>query len=593
MPASAASQRPLRTRQRLAGIAVAALFAAAAPAMEIPAGIAAFPLGKGSGERLSGTAGEDWGGSAVVIDADGTALTLAEALPPGWETAESITVVVPGGTRREARVVARGATTTAVLLRITGWPASAAPVPLADSRAIVLGGETWTAGNAGGAVEQDGVAALSRGVVSGLYDIPADAPALRGRLGRALSSYRGPVLEVDAAINDGSQGGALLDSDGRLIGLVSLGQARERRLGTAVPLHLVAADLGLTSMAPPTTAGAADGLIAAARAAADCLTLVRFERPNGLDNPKVVPRPPRTVAEAPLYERERVQRWWDQYHHQQQVFRTDQPSPAIVVDAAAGLLVTSAQNLHGGATHGLVLAPSGAIACEVLAVNQPLDLALLRAVSPLPMPSANFGPRPRAGEEIALVAPLRAGDRQTVTMTRGVVSATGRKLSQHLHSWLQIGARANYGSLGGALVDSAGRVVGMSTLLSPEGSWLINSGVAMALDAPAIERALGQLKAGIGTAEAPTLGLGVSIGESAGGKPRLERVIAGTGAEEAGLRIGDELVRVDGFPATSRAAVARALLKRQAGDRVVVEYVRDGKPGKVEVELREFSGRKP
>ncbi len=570
---------------------------ASAGALEAPPGIVAMPAPE--------SVQETWGGSAVVISADGTAITLAEALPgdpaaKGGEPkiGDHVTVVIEGGRRRSAEIIRRGAATTAVLLKIDAWPADIAPVPLGDSRALAIGSRAWTAGNACGAIEQDGASAISRGVVSGLYDIPTDAPPVRGRMGRVLSAYRGPVLEIDAGVNDGSQGGALLDARGRCIALVSLGQARDRRLGTAIPMHLIAADLQLPfEQSPPMTspdvrAGDDAALGEKAAGAARSMALVYFERPEGLGNPENVPRPPRAVADAPLSERDRLQRWWDLYYNQQQVFYTDQPAPAIVVDAKAGLLITAAGNLHGGAKRGRVLLGADrSITCEVLAVNKPLDIALLKAASALPCEDAPFAPRPEVSDAVALVAPLRPGSdpRASFTMTRGVISATGRHLMQSVHTWLQIDARANYASLGGAAVDASGRIVGMAVLLAPQGEWLINSGVAMVLDAAAIAHALVPLKEGIGTAELPTLGMGVNLNpRPIDGRPRLEGVIAGTGAEAAGLKAGDVLQRVDGTPATSVAAVARALLKHRAGDKVTVEYERDGKPLSTDVELSEF-----
>jgi S1-C subfamily serine protease len=563
-------------------IVVSSALAAIAAAMDVPPGLVALPAGVDEPES--------WGGTAVVIGADGTALTLAEALPHDAKIGDKTTVVIPGGGRRLAEIVREGDKTTAVLLRIDGWPAERAPVAIGDSAAAAVGAEAWTAGNSGGAIEQDGLASLSRGVISGAYEIPADAPPTRGRMGRMLSAYRGAVLETDAGVNDGSQGGALLDATGKLIALVSLGQARERRLGTAIPMHLITADLKLMQPAAPSSAGEPLAFARSAEQARGCLALVRFERPEGLGNPADwTPRPPKTVAEAPRSQRDQLQRWWDLYYNQQQILYTDQPAPAIVVDAAAGLLVTAAGNLHGGAQHGLILLEGRTQPCELVAVNKPLDLALLRADGALPFEDARFGPRPAAGDEVALLAPVRSGARPSWTMTHGVISAATRHLSQSAQTWLQISARANYGSLGGAVIDAQGRVVGMAAMLTPESDWLINSGVAMALDGQAIQRALPPLKDGIGTAQLPTLGMGVTLSpRPSDGKPKIVGIVPGTGAEAAGLKAGDLLERVDGVSATSQPAVARALLKHKAGDRVTVEYTRDGKAGSCEVELSEF-----
>jgi len=572
------------------GLLLSAVAAAPLSAMDMHNGIVAMPIGD---DEL-----ESCGGSAVVITADGTAVTLSEALPAAYKDPADtapLLVTLPGGARRWAHIVKRGTTTTAIELHIDHYPASAGMVAVADATVPVIGCEVWTVGNTTGAIADDGQPALSRGTISGVYDLPVDAPVVRGRMGRILSDYRGPVYETDAGINDGNQGGALLDARGHLLALVSLGQARERRLGTAVPINLVLDDLGLKSTRVPGAAAMVDTLATVALKAAGCLALIRFERVSGLGNPQGVPRPPRTVAETPSYDRDQVTAWWDMYYAQSQVFYTDQPAPAIVIDAKAGLLITAAGNLHGGVKHGLIIGNGPAVPCEVVAVNEPLDLALLRTQGALPQTSAVFSTQPvHTGQAIELVTPLRIDDAVQVAMTRGVISAVGRRLKQTAHAWLQISARANYSSLGSAVVDDSGRIVGMSALLSPEGEWLINSGVSMALDGSEIAHALDKLKAGVNTERLPVLGMGVTLNEElSGGRLMITGVIPGTGAAVAGLRAKDVLQKVDGVPATSQAAIARALLKHQAGDKVPVEFLRKDvvlgdKTATCQVELTEF-----
>ena len=112
------------------------------------------------------------------------------------------------------------------------------PITVANTSELVIGSEVWSIGNAFNALEQDGAASFSRGRISGAYEISAGAPT-RGRGGNILSTYKGPVIEVSAAVNDGNQGGALTNSQGQLLGLVSLGLSKDRKMGTAIPVHLI------------------------------------------------------------------------------------------------------------------------------------------------------------------------------------------------------------------------------------------------------------------------------------------------------------------------------------------------------------------
>ena len=571
-------------------LALSALSASAIQALDVPTGIVALPADRAQEVPC--------GGAAVVVGADGLIVTLAEALPDSALTAgegHQLTVVLPGGHRRQATLVKRGTTTTAVALRIADLPAGVTPLHLGDSAVAKVGDSTWTAGNAFGAVEEDGSAAMSRGIISGHYRIPADSPAVRGRGGRSLSDYRGNVLEIDAAVNDGNQGGAALDGNGNLIGLVSLGTARSRRLGTVVPIHLVMKDLALdlpvVRDAVPVDSRT-QSLVRAAATVAPGLALVYFERSQGLGNPQSVPRPSRLVEEVPKHERERLQNWWNAYYHQQQMFYTDQAVTALVIDAQKGLLLTAASHLHGGSERGEVLLPSGSIPCSVLATNLPLDLALLRAELPLPTEEITFAASPQlaVGQGVAVVG-RHVGD-NGFTCTTGVVSTTTRRMAQNDAVFAQTDAMANYGSLGGAVVDSLGAIVGMVVMLSPEADWGLNSGVALFVDSATITRALPRLRDGTTTKRAPIIGLGVQLRYPDGGRPTITGVTTGTGADQAGIQAGDILLKVDGFDAASHMAVSRALIRHRAGDKIDVVIEREGKELTLPVEIRAFGDEK-
>ncbi len=535
------------------------------------------------------------GGSAVIV-APGFALSLQEAFAKPVAPGERRLVILPGGVRRMATVSRIDEPSTGVLLAFD--TTGSIPVALADVTDLTIGSTVWTVGNSSGAIGDDGVPAISRGIVSGLYPLPVDGPPMRGRGGRILSRVAGPVFEIDAAVNDGGQGGAVLDANGRLIGLASLATARERRLGTALPLsrlmslmtslgrNATAADVAPPLQLPPAAA------VRDLPPPPAGLALVAFNRLNGLGNPESTARPTKTVDQVPIYERERLERWWDRYHHDQQVLWTDSPSAALVIDPAQGLLLTAAANLHGGATSGRVLLPDGVeVPFVVRAVDIPLDLALLAATGPLPLPAVVIAATgPAAGDAVAVVARHRLD--APPTRTAGHVSCTQRRLDRADIGYLQIDARANYASLGGAVVDTAGRVIGIVVKSGPESHWLINSGVTLAIDGTTIASALPALLAGTTRQKLPTLGLGLRLKEDpeSPGSVIIRAIIPGTGAAVSELMVGDALVSVDGRPATSPPALSRTLLRHRAGDTVPVEVRRNGKLVIVPVELREFNG---
>ncbi|MFW5699163.1 MAG: S1C family serine protease [Planctomycetota bacterium] len=537
------------------------------------------------------------GGAGFIIAADAqtlTGLTLAEAVP---SDADAFTVVLPGGRRLQARVERRGERSTALLFTVQRDGTTAPrPLELADSEQLRIGDHVWTAGNPFGALETDGRAALSRGIVSGRYAIPPSEPPMRGRLGRVLSHYRGPVIETDAAINDGNQGGPLLDAAGRVVGIVSLGVVRQRRVGTVVPIARVAAELELGPVphAPQVTADPlTDALVDAAGSIAAGIALVYLERPRGPGNPDGPPRPRPLSAAIPPYMREALEQAWGIYYHAQQVFYTDQAVPALCIDPQAGLLLTAASNLHGDARHGRVLTPAAEtpyVSCSVLAVHKVLDLALLQAEGSLPFAVVELAAAPdlHAGDPVAVVGRHRDGG--GFTMTAGVVSATERRRTQSRYHLHQTDALVNYGSLGGAVIDCTGAVVGVTCHLGPRRPWGINSGVAMFVDTGTIADVLPTLRDGTDVLELPIVGLGIRV-ESRKGPPRVSLVNPDLGAAAAGMEVDDLILAINDKPVREHADISRLLVGRSAGAVVRVRVERDGEPRELEVELQVFDAR--
>jgi S1-C subfamily serine protease len=196
--------------------------------------------------------------------------------------------------------------------------------------------------------------------------------------------------------------------------------------------------------------------------------------------------------------------------------------------------------------------------------------------------------QPELATPVALLGRHRNDSSWTATI--GVISATDRRRAQSRLAFLQTDARANYGSLGGPLVDADGRMVGLCVLLGPadERPWLINSGVAMAIDSGRIREALPGMIAGRTTERPAILGLGVVLRQRSG-RLVVERVIPGSGAAEAGLQSGDVLESVSGARATSPEAITRVLLRRQTGDRIPVVLRRNDTEMPLQVELRELT----
>lgn len=555
-----------------------------APAFEAPAeavvAVAVEPAPAGQPPRQ--------GGSGVLIAVTDDAvlgLSLSEAIDEHHPT-----LILTHGRRATATVLRRGSRTGAVLFSL---PRDSAVTRLPElATAPPLAATVWTLGNPFAAQATDGWPAISRGVVSGRYHIADNEPPMRGRLGAVLSHYRGPVIETTAAINDGNQGGPLVDDAGRVVALVSLGLARQRRVGTAIPIADILADLELDLPVAP-AADAIDpinaALLAAARQAVAATVLVSMHRPRGPGNPPAPPRPAPLDERTPPYLRRSREQAWGRYHHAMQLFYTDQAVPALVIDAEQGLLLTAASNLHGEAERGLVLFDDGqpSLACQVHARHQLLDLAVLKTDQPLPIPTAVLPPTPalHAGDPVAVVGRHRGTD--DLTLTTGLISATQRRRHQSVHALHQTDALINYASLGAPVVDLGGGIVGLTVHHGPQYPWGINAGVGMLVDSATILAVLPELIAGNDVSRHDIVGLGVQLDRDA----TITRVIPGLGAAAAEIRPGDRIQAINDHPVREPADISRLLVGRQAKDTVAVRLLRDEETLTVDVTLEIFDGR--
>ena len=235
---------------------------------------------------------------------------------------------------------------------------------------------------------------------------------------------------------------------------------------------------------------------------------------------------------------------------------------------------------------------------QVVGTAPDYDLAVVRIAQPVP------GLKPLA---IGSSADLRIGQSVyaignpfglTRTLTRGIVSALDRQLpTSHIREIagaIQTDAAINPGNSGGPLLDSAGRLIGVTTAIrSPSGG---STGVGLAIPVDLVNRIVPQL---IATGRAPQPGIGIvpfhpEIVARAGlFGVVIARVQPGSPAAQAGLmpfdertgNVGDVIVAVNGRAVKSLTAFLTEL------DRVGIDHVaelaviRDGRERRVKVKV--------
>jgi len=158
-------------------------------------------------------------GSGVVMTADGYILTNHHVVADADEVRVSIG---DSNKRYEAEVVGRDPQTDIAVLKIEA--AGLVPAVFGDSEQVQVGDVVLAIGNPFGIGQS-----VSRGVVSAL-----------GRAGLDLEIE--DFIQTDAAINMGNSGGALLDTEGRVIGIntaILSGSGGFNGVGFAIPINLV------------------------------------------------------------------------------------------------------------------------------------------------------------------------------------------------------------------------------------------------------------------------------------------------------------------------------------------------------------------
>jgi len=157
-------------------------------------------------------------GSGVVVSKDGYILTNNHVV----DGADEVKVALQDGREFTAKVIGRDPKTDVAVIKVEGKDMPA--VPMADSDKVEVGDVVLAVGNPFGIGQT-----VTTGIVSAT-----------GRGGAVGLDYE-DFIQTDAAINPGNSGGALVDAEGRLIGINTAILSRSggnQGIGFAIPVNL-------------------------------------------------------------------------------------------------------------------------------------------------------------------------------------------------------------------------------------------------------------------------------------------------------------------------------------------------------------------
>jgi S1-C subfamily serine protease len=252
-----------------------------------------------------------------------------------------------------------------------------------------------------------------------------------------------------------------------------------------------------------------------------------------------------------------------------------------------GFLLTSAHVVSdpargSGRTGRAVFVDGRELSFRVVGVDRLSDLAVLRVEDNSSLTAATLGEseKLRVGQ---LVVAIGNPNGFAGSVTAGVVSALGRSLParagrtmRYIDNVIQTDAALNPGNSGGALVDSAARVVGINTAVAGVGL-----GLAVPINA-ATRQIVGALmrdgrvrRAYIGIAGGPRPlppHARVKLGRQAG--VEVVDVVAGSPAQRAGLRPEDLIVELGQTDVERVDDVQRLMTHEAIGQRLPVRVLR-------------------
>ena len=251
-----------------------------------------------------------------------------------------------------------------------------------------------------------------------------------------------------------------------------------------------------------------------------------------------------------------------------------------------GTLVTNAHVVGSSHTVQVQFADDETAQARVAGVDRSSDLAVLKVdtgdTGPLHELELADSDGVRTGQlAVAIGSPFGLPQ----TATSGIVSGTGRHIQApdgfQIDRVIQTDAPINPGNSGGPLLDARGRVVGVNSQIATGGSSRGSVGIGFAVPSNTVADVVPRLERGE-TIQRPFLGVSTTQGSNGA---LVREVTSGGPAQDAGVRTGDVIVRVDGDRVSEPGDVAAAIQDLRPGETVEVEVRRGGDSRTLDVEL--------
>lgn len=280
---------------------------------------------------------------------------------------------------------------------------------------------------------------------------------------------------------------------------------------------------------------------------------------------------------------------------QQRERQVSSAGSGVIVDATNGYILTNHHVIESADQIEIVLIDNRSLEARVVGSDPGTDIALLQVEDKNDLIQMPFGDS-QLVEPGDFVVAIGNPFGLSHTVTSGIVSALGRTgISRDgYEDFIQTDASINPGNSGGALINLRGELIGInSAIYSRSGG---NIGIGFAIPVNIAKTIMTQLVE-FGEINRGLLGVSISdfnaeTAEAFGIDDDIEgalvqEVVSDSAADNAGIEVGDVIVRVDNEKITSASDLRNTVGLRRSGDAVRIQLLRDGKKRSLTATLTE------
>ncbi len=265
--------------------------------------------------------------------------------------------------------------------------------------------------------------------------------------------------------------------------------------------------------------------------------------------------------------------------------------------SADGYILTNNHVVDHADTVTVRLSDRRELTAKVVGTDPQYDIALLKVnASNLPVVTIGDSHTLKPGQWVVAIGSPFGFDH---SVTQGIVSAVGRSFGQQDQQYvpfIQTDVPINRGNSGGPLFNLQGQVVGVnSQIFSNTGGY---QGIAFSIPIDIAMNAVQQLKTK-GYVSRGMLGVGVQDITANMAKAKdlhlsqvrgalVGSVTPGSGAEKAGIQIGDVILSYNGHPIDTASDLPPLVGETPPGSTATVQISRDGKVQNVKVKVGEL-----